>query len=116
MQTEEFEDFVVKNRLYLTEKTLGAKAAEYARGDRLSNFKKAATLMNCTPERALFGFVAKHIVALSDFINDLENGQNQSAERWEEKIQDIICYMHLLEALLVERAQNDNSAKVQRIQ
>jgi hypothetical protein len=110
MQTEEFEDIVVNNRLFLTEQTLGRKADEYARGDRLSNFKKAADLMNCTPERALFGFVTKHIVALSDFIQDLESGHNQTQDRWMEKIQDIICYMFLLEALLVERLQVENAS------
>lgn len=107
MNTEEFENIVLSNRLFLTEKTLGAKADEYARGDRLSNFKKAGQLMNCTPERALFGFVAKHIIALSDFIEDLEKGKNQTPERWIEKTGDIINYMILLEALLVERSQSD---------
>lgn len=105
MDTEQFEDIVVNNRLYLTEKVLGSKADEYARGDRLSNFKKAAELMNCTPERALFGFVTKHIVALSDFVNDLEDGLNQTPERWTEKTGDIINYMILLEALVIERLQ-----------
>lgn len=108
MKTEEFENIILTNRLFMTEKTLGAKADEYARGDRLSNFKKAADLMGCTPERALWGFVTKHIIALSDFINDLENGKNQTPERWEEKLQDIICYMILLDALVVERKQKDN--------
>ena len=107
METPEFEDIILKNRLYLTEKTLGAKADEYARGDRLSNFKKAASLMNCSPERALFGFVAKHIIALSDFIGDLESNKNQTPERWTEKIQDIICYMILLEGLVIERIQKE---------
>jgi hypothetical protein len=105
MDAQEFEDIILNNRLFLTEKTLGQKASEYARGDRLSNFKKAAQLMNCTPERALFGFVTKHIVALSDFISDLEKGNNQNPERWDEKIGDIICYMVLLEALMIERQQ-----------
>lgn len=105
METEEFEDIILKNRLYLTEKVLGAKADEYARGDRLSNFKKAAALLECTPEAALLGFVAKHIVALTDFVKDLETGKFQSLERWAEKTGDIINYMILLEALVVERKQ-----------
>ncbi len=106
MNTQEFEDVVLNNRLFLIEKTLGSKADEYARaGDRLSNFKKAAQLMNCTPEKALFGFVAKHMVALSDFVNDLDNGVNQTPERWVEKTGDIINYMVLLEALVIERIQ-----------
>lgn len=107
MKTEEFEDIVLKNRLFLTEKTLGQKADEYARGDRLSNFKKAAALMGCSPEKALFSFVCKHIVALSDFVNDLETGTNQSPERWTEKTGDIINYMILLEALIIERLQTE---------
>jgi len=105
MNAQEFEDIILTNRLFLTEKVLGSKADEYARGDRLSNFKKAAQLMNCTPEKALFGFVAKHIVALSDFVNDLDSGVNQTPEKWVEKIGDIINYMILLEALVIERIQ-----------
>ena len=107
MNTHEFEEIVMKNRLYLTEKVLGVKADEYARGDRLSNFKKAGELIGCTPEKALFGFVAKHIVALSDFVNDLESGLNQTPERWTEKTGDIINYMILMEALVMERKQNE---------
>ena len=107
MDAHEFEDVIVKNRLYLTERVLGQKADEYARGDRLSNFKKAASLMDTTPEAALFGFVAKHIVALSDFVSDLESGTNQSLDRWTEKTGDIINYMILLEALVIERKQQE---------
>ena len=106
MNEQEFTETIVSNRLYLTEKILGAKGKEYARGDRLSNFKKAAILMGCTPERALFGFVSKHIVALSDFVGDLEKGHVQALEQWDEKLGDIIVYMILLEALVIERHQN----------
>jgi len=109
MTTEEFEDIILKNALFEIERTLGKKAEEYARGDRLSNFKKAALLMNTTPERALFGFVAKHIVALSDFINDLSLDKNRSLAQWIEKTRDITNYMILLEALVIERKQQSNS-------
>ena len=51
MDTEHFDDFVVKNRLYLTEKTLGRKAEDYARNDRLSNFKIVAEFLNITPQK-----------------------------------------------------------------
>ena len=105
MEAREFEDIILKNRLFETERVLGAKAEEYARGDRLSNFKKAAGLLGCTPERALLGFVSKHIVALSDFVSDLESGHNQSLARWTEKTGDIINYMVLMEALNIERYQ-----------
>lgn len=106
MDTLEFMK-LLKNRLFRIEKILGAKADEYARGDKLSNFKKASSLLNCTPEKALFGMVAKHIIALSDFIEDLEGGKFQDLKRWDEKIGNIINYMILLEALVIERYQKE---------
>jgi len=111
MNAEFFDEHVVKNRLFEIERTLGAKADEYARGDRLSNFKKAASLLGCTPERALLGFVTKHIVALADFVNDLEAGECQPMSRWTEKTGDIANYMILLEALLVDRASGEEQSK-----
>lgn len=111
MKTQEFEDIILKNRLYLIEKVLGEKADEYARGDRLSNFKKAGKLLDCTPETALFSIASKHIIALSDFCNDLEKGCCQPIERWVEKIGDIINYMILLEALVVERHQINHTPR-----
>jgi hypothetical protein len=106
MKAEFFEDSILKNRLYRTEQILEQKAAEYVKDtDRLSNFKRAAQLLSCTPERALLGFVAKHIVALSDFVEDLERGYYHPMQQWDEKLGDIINYMILLEALLIERNQ-----------
>ena len=102
MDTEHFDDFVVKNRLYLTEKTLGRKAEDYARNDRLSNFKIVAEFLNITPQKVLFIWTMKHIESLKSYVNDLDKEVIQSPERWNEKIQDIICYMILLEALNID--------------
>lgn len=102
MNNERFVE-VLDERLKKTKATLTQKASEYARGDRLSNFKKIATFRNKTPEDVLFGLVAKHIAALDDFAQDLDNGLNQSRDRWDEKIGDIIAYMVLLDALVQER-------------
>lgn len=83
---------------------LGAKAVEYAHGgDRLSNFKEAASFLHCTPEKALMGFVTKHIIALRDFVEALENGKCATPEQWAEKTGDIRNYMLLLDGLLMER-------------
>jgi hypothetical protein len=101
METKQFDE-VMRNRLQATVKTLTAKADEYARGDKLSNFKQIAALSGCTQEKALSGLVAKHIVALYDFINDLDKGVNQPYVRWDEKIGDIIAYMILLDAMRLE--------------
>ena len=94
---------IVEARLEKTKKTLCLKAEEYARGDRLSNFKQIAALMDVTPEQALMGLVSKHIVALFDFTKDLRAGQEQVYARWDEKIGDVIAYMILLDAMRYNR-------------
>lgn len=94
---------VVKSRLGKIEATLIAKADEYARGDRLSNFKKIAAFRGVTPEDACMGLVIKHVAALDDFIADLGEGTMQPYARWDEKLGDIMAYMVLLDALIQER-------------
>lgn len=106
MNQKEF-DTVLENVLQDTGNTLSGKAAEYARVDRLSNFKAVGQLLHCVPERALWGFVTKHIIALTDFIEKLDNGDcSVSEEQWKEKTHDIIAYMILLWALIEERSTN----------
>ena len=102
METIEF-DGIVRDRLKSTEQTLIKKAGEYARGDRLSNFKQIAALLGVTPEQALIGLVSKHIVAVVDFIKDIDRGVIQPYEQWDEKIGDINAYMILLDAMIQER-------------
>lgn len=102
MDCAEF-DLFLEEKLEDMRLILAAKAEEYAHGDRLSNFKKTAEFLDCTPEKALWGFVTKHIIALNDFIADLEKGRMVPIEQWEEKIGDIRNYMILLDALVAER-------------
>jgi len=105
MNIKEFNK-VVEEMQELINNTLTSKADEYARGgDRLSNFKTAAAYLNCTPEKALWGFVTKHLVAIKDFIDDLERGHVMSREQWVEKIGDVVCYAVLLMGLVDERLQ-----------
>lgn len=84
-------------------KILASKAKEYARGDRLSNFKKAAAAMGTTPERACLGFWMKHVISIADLVNDLDAGKVAGEEMWQEKIGDAINYLVLLEAIVSER-------------
>jgi len=80
---------------------LQTKGGEYStEGDRLGNFKTAAALQNCTPEQALAGMMAKHVVSIYDMI-----GANCAGplEMWDEKILDAINYLILLRALVSER-------------
>lgn len=105
MTDQEF-DAVVMARLEKIKLVLGKKAAEYARGDRLSNFKKAASAMSCTPEQACVAFWMKHVISINDLVNDLQAGKNATPEMWDEKIGDAINYMVLLDGLISERGQS----------
>lgn len=101
----EYKDFerVARRRIEATHDTLIEKAKQYARDDRLSNFKRAGEMNRTTAEKALWGMVTKHIIATIDYIDDIDKGVNQPLEQWDEKIGDIIVYMILLEALVNER-------------
>ena len=108
MKPEEF-DSLLNNRLFLIEKTLGSKADEYASNvDRLHNFKRMAEFERITPEKALLGAWAKHVVSIVDLILDVEN-KPLNLKLCNEKIVDGINYLILLEALIIERNQNETS-------
>ena len=93
---------VVDQRVDYIRKVLTEKASQYSSDtDRLANFRDVSCLNHTTPEAALWGFVSKHIVALSGFIKNKGSCQ-QPYEQWEEKIGDIINYMILLDALVRE--------------
>ncbi len=95
------EDFnsIVENEIEKAWDTLSTKGDEYNQSeDRLLQFKTAASLQSCTPQQALGGMMAKHVIALFDFIAREETDM----DRWDEKIGDIHNYLYLLAALLEE--------------
>ncbi len=103
MTNEELNTLVIDITEHIN-KSLTVKGNEYARTkDRLKNFKDAGDFQEETPERALLGMVSKHIIALKDFILDLDAGKLRPMSQWQEKTRDIINYMILLEGLLKER-------------
>lgn len=97
MTTPEFNK-VVEDQLERIRNVLVKKAAEYNLDtDRLSVFKHAAALSEETPEQALYGFMLKHIISMTDMIN---SKGTYSEERWNEKLTDIHNYLILLQGLL----------------
>lgn len=106
MKASDFENMVNKFCEEMKSNLL-RKGSEYAPGvDRLSNFKSASIFRDTIPEVMLWNFVTKHIIALNDFINSLEDGQKISDEQWLEKTMDICCYVGpLLRALLTDRGE-----------
>lgn len=99
MKSSDF-DALLQNRLNQIQIVLGSKAKQYAVGDdRLYNFKRAAEILRITPQQALCGMMAKHIVSVLDLIE----GSNEPTEGMiDEKVGDAINYLILLEAVLKE--------------
>ena len=97
MDAQEFEQ-IFEEQVDLCRSTLVRKAQEYSPVDRLSNFKVAATLAGVTPEQALGGMLAKHIVSIYDLIGD----DSKDLDIWNEKLGDALNYLFLLKALLIE--------------
>lgn len=84
---------------------LGVKGAEYVPGggevSRFHNFEVAAGLNDQSIEQALWGFVTKHIVSLSDMVK--KDALDFSFDQWEEKIGDVVIYMLLLKGMVVHK-------------
>lgn len=101
MTLEKFNDFV-SSLFEGCASLLTRKGVEYEKSaDRLANFKRAAMLQHETPEKALFGMLAKHIVSIADLC--AESGDRDiPLELWDEKIMDGISYLVLLRALAEE--------------
>ena len=102
---------VFERRVLTCKEVLCKKADEYARGDRLSNFKKAAGAMSCTPEKALVGMLMKHIISIVDFVDDIEKGQVASRAQFDEKFGDAINYVILLDGLVTERLEDNKEVQ-----
>lgn len=104
MESSKFES-IVNEQCAQIKTVLTSKAKEYSRGDRLSNFKRAAAMLGITPEKALMGMKAKHDVSIMDMVDDLDIvGLLHPMGVWDEKIGDAINYLILLKALVMERS------------
>lgn len=99
MTAKEFKR-LVKARQKHTDITLLQKGEEYSRnGERLHNFYRAAAMNNQTPEQALWGMLSKHLVSLKDMVDRTEKSIYPTEDQINEKLGDIINYLHLLEGL-----------------
>lgn len=101
------EDLVIADRIERTKHLLLVKGKEYVRNDdRLHNFRRAAEMSRSNMPRQLHGMVQKHIVSYYDMLDDIDQGKKVSKETIEEKLGDIIVYMHLQEVAIKEETEN----------
>lgn len=95
---------LINERLLKIEKVLMDKGKEYSTDeDKLHNFNKGAYMTRKTREAVLFGFLLKHIISVTDIIDNLDKGIVPTNSVVDEKIGDCINYFILLEACLKER-------------
>lgn len=96
---------IAEERLSSFREVLIKKNQQYAPQDKLKNFKMMASIQGCSPERALLGCVAKHLAAISQYIDEIEDtGTPRPMAQWEESGGDTAIYLGvLLPALIQER-------------
>ena len=95
---------IVSDQMAHCREVLKVKGDEYVFGtDRLEHFKSSGATQGISPEQALWGMVAKHLVSLS-YMCQAENNFNDKV--WREKITDTMNYMILLRALILEDDDN----------
>ena len=108
MDIRNFEN-VVNLQLTRCTEMLKVKGSEYAPGyDVLQNFKDAANMNGTSEEQALWGYVTKQLVSLKDMVKT--SPTNHSMTHWEEKLSDVINYMLLLKAIVVEAHWNEEAS------
>lgn len=106
MTQAEFE-LVFEQQIKHCSDTLHNKKKEYTGNnpDRLSAFKTAASLQDCSPEQALAGMMSKHIVSIYDMC--YSDNKTFSLKKWDEKITDTLNYLFLLKAIVKENLTNE---------
>lgn len=89
---------LVKEETDRIEKVLVTKENEYSLdNDRLSHFKHAGAMANWPAEKALYGYMLKHLMSITDMIN---SGKKFPRKLWQEKMTDIHNYLILLLGVL----------------
>lgn len=103
-------DFEIQSTIQKIQQLLLVKGKEYRRNNNpYHNFEVAARKKNITPERALDGFLLKHLVSYDDMLNDIEHGVLPKIEVVEEKFNDIIVYFLIQKAQILNRINNGKS-------
>jgi hypothetical protein len=100
MKTEQF-DILLEQRISKIREILSVKAKEYSASgsDRLHNFKRASSMLNCSNAEAWRGFFMKHMVSIFDII---DGKLSPTEHNIDEKIGDAINYLILLEMIYKE--------------
>jgi len=99
---------VVLNRINSIQRILAQKSEEYASSkSRFHNFEVAGRKAGTTSEKALLGMMMKHVVAVDDLVEWIEECPHKLTKAIiDEKIGDNINYLILLEGMLLNRTEH----------
>ncbi len=103
MTEKEFED-IVSTTLNSINETLTVKGREYRRDNNpFHNFDVGARKKGIIREKVLDGFMLKHEISVEDMVNDIEKGILPKIETVEEKFGDILIYLLIKKASIIDR-------------
>lgn len=104
----EFEN-TVKNTLESIKDLLIIKGREYRRKNNpYHNFEVGADATGQSRIKVLRGFSLKHSISIDDMIEDFEQGKLPTIEAVNEKYNDLITYLLIEKAMMVENCSNKN--------
>jgi hypothetical protein len=102
--TEDEFDEVIDKTLNKARDILIVKGKEYRRnGNPFHNFDEGARMRGMLREKVLDGFVLKHEISVNDMVNDIDKGILPSKEVVEEKFGDILVYLLIKKASILDR-------------
>jgi len=100
-------DIDIQSTLQKIKNLLIVKGKEYRRNNNpYHNFESGALVTGQIPERVLHGFFLKHFVSYQDMLNDIEKGNYPKTEVVEEKFNDMLVYLIIQKAMILERQLN----------
>lgn len=108
---------LVEDTLAEVKQILVAKGVEYVPGgeeqDRFHNFEISAAFNQQRSTEALWGFLTKHLVSLSDMVK--VDSTDHTMAKWDEKIHDAIIYLILLKGIVTENNEKMEQLKTEAV-
>jgi hypothetical protein len=103
-QKEQQFDDSIKETIDSCIKTLIIKGKEYRRNNNpFHNFEVGSRITNQSREDIIWSFAIKHFISIQDIKNDLKNGIIPSKEILDEKYGDLINYLLIEKASILDK-------------
>jgi hypothetical protein len=111
MTYRDFKAIYNETNAIVKDKLFGAKHKEYStKQDMFINFKQASELLETSPHKVAFYYSTKHFISIMDILKNSFEEINDvmvlndfySEDHINEKITDMIGYLHLIKGILSE--------------